>query len=520
MKQRAIDYIKNKTANTKPAEIRTKVRPEIDLAKLLRQKRVYIMAACGKAMATIAALFKEIGFHVRGSDGKCFPPMRDIVMSATDEYYDGYNVSHLKSDELVVVGNAISCDNVEFRAVQEMKIPHVSVSEVIGEIFIGSGDHRKSLVVAGTHGKTTTTGLLAHVFESAGKNPGYMIGGVIVNNGKSFSAGIKPDSTYPDFSDYFISEGDEYNSALFDRGPKFLHYKPYATIITSVEYDHADLYPDMDDYKMAFELLVQEVPDSGLVIIDGDTQGTEYLKQKTSAKLITYGFGVHNNVRAENTSINLEKDCQEFDLVVNGVKMGRLETSLFGKYNISNILAVCALALREGLEISDIKSAIKTFRGMKRRQEIVLHQNLLQKNLTVIDDYAHHPTAVTLTLAGIRERYPSRRIIALFEPHSSTSRGRLFEKPYVDAFSPYSDVVMFHIPPMAPSADPEQFVRGSVINQYFIDSGKVQNNVHIYEGQSIDILFQELKSIVRDNDVIVMMTSGSFDGLVDKLQTL
>jgi UDP-N-acetylmuramate: L-alanyl-gamma-D-glutamyl-meso-diaminopimelate ligase len=535
MRERAIQYIKNKTANTNPAEIRTKPRPKINIDEFLQKKQVYIMAACGKAMATVAALFKEIGFHVRGSDAKCFPPMRDVVMSATDEYYDGYDPNHLKQDEMVVVGNAITCDNIEFRAVQEKQIPHISVAEAISDVFIRD---RKSLVVAGTHGKTTTTGLLAHVFEHAGKNPGYMIGGVIINNNKSFSAGVKQGSTYPDLSDYFVIEGDEYNSALFDRGPKFLHYKPYATIITSVEYDHADLYPDMNDYETVFDLLIEEVPPNGLVIIDGDREGTKYLRDKlnkmrggnytpqtdsvenidSTPKLITYGLESENDVRAENLTVNHEKDVQEFDLIMFGKKIAHIETSLFGEYNISNILAVSALALNEGIEVAKLIEAVGTFRGMKRRQEMVWQGNWGNcQDIKIIDDYAHHPTAVTFTLAGIRERYPNRRIVAMFEMHSSTSCRQIFEKPYADAFSPYADVVMFQIPARPASKNPDEYVSGDRIKQHFIADGKKPENVFMFEGQPIDAMCEQFKSVVRSGDVVVVMSSGSFDGLVQKL---
>ncbi|MEI8061689.1 MAG: Mur ligase family protein [bacterium] len=510
MKNKAIEYIKNKTAQTAPSEIRTKPRPQVNTAEVLRNKKVYIMAACGKAMATMAALFKEIGFYVRGADSACFPPMRDIVMSSTDEYYDGYNLEHLKQDELVIVGNAITCDNIEFRAVQDQKIPHMSVSEALAEFFIKD---RKSLVVTGTHGKTTTTGLLAHVFEVAGKNPGYLIGGVISNNQKSFSAGmISPDPRH-EMSDYFITEGDEYNAALFDRGPKFLHYRPHAVIVTSVEYDHADLYLSMDDYRTAFQLMIEEVPQNGLVVLEGDKSSTEYLKQYSGAKVVTYGFGAHNNVRAENVKINLEKDCQEFDLVVSGRKILEIQTSLFGDYNISNILAVCAVALNEGVFPEKLAEGVKTFKGMKRRQELVYQKN----GVTVIDDYAHHPTAVALTLKGIKQRYPNRRIIALFEPYSSTSRSHLFEKPYADAFSALADISMFHIPALT-TENPTNFVNGRSINQHFLDNGKKQDEVYIYEGQPIETLYEQFKKIIRKGDVVVVMASYKFGNIVEKIQ--
>ncbi len=510
MREKAKKYISEKTAHTDPAEIRIKPRPKVDVPQVLRNKKVYIMAACGKAMATVSALFKEIGFHVRGTDSMCFPPMRDVVMSATDEYYDGYNVDHLKDDELVIVGNAIGHDNIEFRAIQDRKIPHMSVAEALGEFFIKD---RKSLVVAGTHGKTTTTGLLAYVFETANRKPGYMIGGVINNNGKSFSAGMISQHAHHEMSEYFISEGDEYNSALFDRGPKFLHYRPHAVIITSVEYDHADLYLTMEDYKTAFELLVEEVPKDGVVVLQGDTGSTEFLQQHSSAKVITYGFGEKNTVRAENIKINLEKDCQEFDLVVAGEKIMKMETSLFGEYNILNILSVCAVSLNEGIPPAKLFEAVKTFKGMKRRQELVFQEN----EVTVIDDYAHHPTAVTLTLSGIKQRYPNRRIVALFEPRSATSRSHLFEKPYADAFSEFADTVMFHIPAMT-SENPANFINGKAINQHFLNNGKKQDQVYIYEGQPIEVLYEQFKKVVKRGDVVIIMASHDFGNIVEKIQ--
>lgn len=510
MKEKALNYVKTKTANTNPAEIRTKPRPKINISEVLNKKKVYVMAACGKAMATICALFKEIGFKVRGSDAVCFPPMREIVLASTDEYNDGFNPEHLRDDELVIVGNAISCGNVEFEEVQKRQIPHMSVAEALAEFFIKD---RKSLVVAGTHGKTTTTGLLAHVFDTAGKNPGYMIGGVINNNEKSFSAGMYSKDPRHEMSEYFITEGDEYNSALFDRGPKFLHYKPHAVIITSVEYDHADLYLTMDDYKKVFELLVEEVPKNGLVVIDGDTESTEYLKQYSSGKLLTYGFKEKNDVRALNLKINHEKDCQELDLVVSGHKIVHMETSMFGEYNISNILGVCAVALHEGIGPEKLAEGVKTFKGMKRRQELV-YKN---EDVIVIDDYAHHPTAVTLTLTGIKERYPNRRIVACFEPNSATSRSHLFEKPYADAFSKLADTTMFSVLPIA-KEDPSKFINGKNVNQYFLDNGKLQDQIYIFEGQPIEVFYEQFKKVVKKGDVVVIMSSHNFGGLVEKIQ--
>lgn len=510
MKEKAQNYISTKTANTSPAEIRTKSRPKIDYSKVLSDKKIYVMAACGKAMATICALFKEIGFKVRGTDGACFPPMREIVLSSVDEYNDGYNIDHLKNDELVIVGNAINCSNIEFLEVQKRQIPHISVSEALANFFIKD---RKSLVVAGTHGKTTTTGLLAHVFETAGRNPGYMIGGVINNNGKSFSAGmISPDPRH-EMSEYFIIEGDEYNSALFDRGPKFLHYKPHAAIITSVEYDHADLYLTMDDYRIAFQLLVEEVPKEGVVVLDGDKESTEYLKQYATAKVVTYGFQEKNNVRALNLKINYEKDCQEFDLIIDGQKIIHIETSMFGEYNISNILGVCAVALNEGISPEKLAEGVRTFKGMKRRQELVYKND----DVVVIDDFAHHPTAVTLTLKGIRERYPNRRIVAMFEPRSATSRSHLFEKPYSDAFSALADIVFFHIPKLT-TENPAEFINGQNIKKYLLDNGKKENQVYIYEGETIDVVYDQFKKIVQKGDIVVIMSLFEFGYLVEKIQ--
>lgn len=510
MREKAEEYIKTKTANTSPSEIRTRSRPKINISEILNNRKVYVMAACGKAMATICALFKEIGFKVRGTDGTCFSPMREIVLASTDEYNDGYTIEHLKDDELVIVGNAIACENIEFQEVQKRQIPHMSVSEALSEFFIKD---RKSLVVAGTHGKTTTTGLLAHVFDVAGKNPGYMIGGVINNNEKSFSAGMYSKDPRHEMSEYFITEGDEYNSSLFDRGPKFLHYKPHTAIITSVEYDHADLYLTMDDYKMVFQLLAEEIPKNGLLVIDGDKESTEYLKQFAIAKIVTYGLKENNNVRAENLKINCEKDCQEFDLIVEGKKIIRMETSLFGEYNISNTLAVCAVALNEGISPEKLAEGVKTFKGMKRRQELVYKND----DVIVIDDYAHHPTAVSLTLKGIHERYPNRRIVACFEPMSATSRSHLFEKPYADAFSPLADTVMFRVPALT-SENPANFISGKAINQRFLDNGKRQDQVYIFEGQPIEVFYEQFKRIVKKGDVIVIMASFNFGGLVDKIK--
>ncbi len=496
MKKEAIEYYKKKAEQFSDKEDRLRQRAAVDLVTVQKNKRVYLIAACGKAMASLGGLFKDIGFEVRGADSMCYPPMRDVILDVTTQYFDGFNEKNISEKDLVVVGNAVGSANVEAKYVREKDFPYISVAEAL-QLFFLKG--RKSIVVAGTHGKTTTTGMMAHVLDSAGKDPGYLVGGVISSTGKSYAAGAAD-------SEFFVVEGDEYDTAYFDKAPKNIHYLPYIAVVTSVEFDHADIYKDMDDYKKAFEFFVKEIPKEGHLFLCGDRPETDYLASFAESSVYTYGLSEKNILHAKN--IVTDEKGQTFDVVFKEENIGRLTVPLWGEYNLQNTLSVIGMSLMAGLSFEQIKTGVATFSGMKRRQEVIWEKG----NITLIDDFAHHPTAVDVTLRGIRERYGNdRRIVALFEPRSTTSRKKMFEADYGHAFST-ADKVVLCIPALRPQDNPNDFIDTNnvcaLINSHNTESICVS---------SVEDVVKEVSKNIKPGDVIVFMSNGDFGGIGSKL---
>ncbi|MFA5933663.1 MAG: Mur ligase family protein [Candidatus Paceibacterota bacterium] len=492
MKEKAREYYNEKMKSMKDAELRFFDRPEIDFSQV---SNVHLTGVCGTAMGSLAGLFREAGYEVSGSDKGCYPPMSDFIKESGIQFQEGFDPSHIEGKDLVIIANMFDAHNIEAKYARENSFPQLSMTEAIRNFFIKDCC---SLVVAGTHGKTTTTGLLAHVFTSAGFDPGFLIGGVMVNSGKSFHVGN---------GDYFIIEGDEYDTAYFDKSPKFLHYVPQAAIITSVEFDHADIYHDFTDYKKAFEFLAEEIPADGLLLLCGDNYAQNFAEY-TEAPVLFYGLDEGNDVTARDVSV--QEDGQHFTLVIKGEEVANdLVIPLFGKYNLQNTLAVCALAITEGISIELLREGLKTFLGMKRRQEIIHDGKAI-----IIDDFAHHPTAVRETLSGIRERFPKRRIVAVFEPRSVTSRKKIFESDYGTSFLS-ADCVFLSMPALKEVDNPDDFVDTKKIVDTIVSQGKIASS----DLSAIEVL-PKLASFIQEGDVVVIMSNGSFDGIHLKLATL
>lgn len=471
---------------------------------------------CGKATSSLAGLFAEEGYEVSGSDIGCYPPASDLIDKLNIKFYEGFSKEHVKDKDLTIVANMFGPDNEEGAYVRENHLPQLSMSEAIAEFFIKD---KTSIVICGTHGKTTTTGLCAHVFLSAGLNPGFLVGGVAVptSNGiqeTSFSAGVK------DVSKHFIIEGDEYDTAYFDKSPKFLHYKPKVAVVTSLEFDHADIYYDFEEYKKSFIFLAEEmtsVKNGGVFVLNGDSQEVRELSKHTEASVLYYGFDTNSDVTAKD--IVVDDKGQSFTLVYKGNELGRLSIRLFGKYNLANTLAVIAIALNQNLSFEQIRDGLATFNGMKRRQEIVATVN----GITIIDDFAHHPTAVRETLAGIREHFPSNRIFAIFEPRSNTSRKKMFEHEYAHAFVS-ADGLVLSMPELRHNDTPSDFIDGNVVVEESIKNCK---NVATNMAKNKDFYavcvkngheaIEKIAAIANPGDVLVIMSNGSFDGIHQKL---
>jgi len=445
-------------------------------------------------MAALAGLLKGAGHRVSGSDANIYPPMSTLLENAGIPVLPGYRKENITADiDLVIVGNAVSKTNEEVQAVLEAGLDYTSFPEAISRFFL---DGRKSLVVTGTHGKTTTTSLLSWVLQASGRKPGFMVGGWLKN--------FDSNHQVPE-GDYFVTEGDEYDSAFFDKGPKFLHYRPTASILTGIEFDHADIFDDLDQIKDAFRKYVRLIRPEGVILVKHADANIQDVLGEAVCKVETYGFldgadWLIGNYRFEAGYVYFSLSCQ-------GEKKADFQLAMIGRHNVENAAAVAALCLRLGLTVDEINSAFKTFQGIKRRQEVVGVKN----GITVLDDFAHHPTAIRLTLEAVKEAYPGQRLWAVFEPRSATSRRKVFEQDFPDSFLAADRVIIAGL--FAPEKiseeerlDPERVVaclREKGRSAYFIPE---VDDIVTFMGQNAE-----------SGDVVLVMSSGGFGGIHQKI---
>lgn len=466
----------------------------------MQKKHFHLIGVCGTAMGSLAGMLKAQGHRVTGSDKAFYPPMDGELKRLGIETFDGFDASHLEpAPDIVVVGNSTSRGNVEIEYALNKKLRCVSMSEVIREFFI-RGKH--SVVVAGTHGKTTTTSLMSWVLKVGGADPSFLIGGVAENFGSSFSVTN---------SNHFVIEGDEYDTAYFDKGPKFLHYLPETVILNNVEYDHADIYPDLEAVKKSFRLLLNIIPSNGRLIAGWDSPVVRELIQQPVAPQGVWcqveSFGVEQDV-AKWTARNIEflPEGTRFTVYCEGKEYAVFNTPLAGMYNVRNCLAVIAAANSIGIEKPAIAEALVTFKSVKRRMQICAEVN----GITIIDDFAHHPTAIRETLLAAKQKYPGRRIVAVFEPRSWTTRKKVFQKDYPKSFEPADYVIM------APLF--ESFRLGD--DQLSVD--EVIYDVRAQGKQAFSIegaeaIIEHLTEQLKSGDVVVIMSNGGFGGIHKKL---
>src|SRR6266496_1099856 len=373
-------------------------------------KHIHLIGICGTAMASLAGMLAERGFHVTGSDAAAYPPMSDFLHSLGIPVAQPFAIENLNPlPDLVVIGNAISRGNVELEHVLDQRIPFCSLPQLLHDEFLKG---KEVLVVAGTHGKTTTTSMLSWIFEIAGAQPSFLIGGIAENFGRSFQLGS---------GKYFIIEGDEYDTAFFDKGPKFLHYFPDAVILTSVEFDHADIYKDLEAVETAFKRLANLVPRRGRIIAFDTGDSIEQCISRALCPVERYGTGGGSNWRI--ADLKLKPDQTTWSVIRNDQKFADLAFALAGEYNVWNASAAAAIAAHYGISADVIAAALSSFKSVKRRLEAKAEVN----GITIIDDFAHHPTAIAGTLRALRARYPSRRLWAILEPRSNTLRRNVFQ---------------------------------------------------------------------------------------------
>jgi UDP-N-acetylmuramate: L-alanyl-gamma-D-glutamyl-meso-diaminopimelate ligase len=459
----------------------------------------HLIGICGTAMASLAGMLEAHGHRVTGSDENVYPPMSTMLESLGIQIMRGYHAAHLRpAPDRVVVGNAIPRGNPEVEDTLERRLVYRSLPDVLKEEFIRG---RRSLVIAGTHGKTTTTSLAAWMIDQAGLNPSFLVGGVVQNFGVSFRVTD---------SDYFIIEGDEYDTAYFDKGPKFMHYLPEIAVVNNIEFDHADIYKDLDAVKLAFRRLMNLAPGNGKLIVGWDSQPVRDLVESFGAKLFTQleTFGTCDDAKWQARDINFSENLTRFSVYRDGARWAELSTPLIGEFNVRNCLAAMVAADAWGIEPPTIVDALGSFKSVRRRCEVRGEVN----GITVIDDFAHHPTAVRETLAALRVKYKDRRLIAVFEPRSRTSSHSTFQQSYIDAFAPADYVIVSRVYDTQRAAE-----MGGVldIEKLIEDIAAQKKPAHAIT--DVDEIIASLKSELRSGDVVAIMSNGGFGGIHEKL---
>ena len=461
-------------------------------------KRVYLIGIGGTAMASLAGMLQQRGYEVGGSDEHVYPPMSTYLEGLGIPVLEGYTSEHLQTfrPDLVVIGNVAAKTNVEAAATLELDLPYTSMPEAIYELFI-KGKH--SIVITGTHGKTTTTSLMAWLLESGGRDPSMVVGGIPLNFNHNFKLG----------SGDFVIEGDEYNTSFFDKGPKFLHYGANTLLVNNIEFDHADIYDNLEAIVDAFRKGVQQVAPGDVIVANGDDENVRRLRSDARGRWLTFGWDRKHDSFA--TDPEFAPDSTSFTAWWEGKEWYRFRTTMSGRHNVLNALADAVIAHQRGLSAEEIQQGLQSFQGIKRRMEV----RGVQRDVTVIDDFAHHPTAIATTLNGARRRYPGQRIWALFEPRSISSGRKEFEQGYKEAFHEADRVIIGPI-----------FHKDRYASRYGLD--KMMSIPSIVERlnsdgirtEQIDDFDKIAEAIAREaqpHDVVVVMSSGAFGGVHEKI---
>jgi UDP-N-acetylmuramate: L-alanyl-gamma-D-glutamyl-meso-diaminopimelate ligase len=468
---------------------------------MAENKHIHLIGICGTAMASLAGMLKQKGFQVTGSDAAAYPPMSDFLNDLGIPVAQPFHVKNLEPrPDLVVIGNAISRGNVELEYVLDQRTPFCSLPQLLHDEFLKG---KEVLVVAGTHGKTTTTSMLAWIFHSAGLEPSFLIGGIAENFGSSFRLGT---------GKYFILEGDEYDTAFFDKGPKFLHYFPDAIILTSVEFDHADIYKDLDAVETAFRRLVNLIPRRGRIIaFDGvagehtDSPSLERCLAKAFCPVERYGAGAAANWKV--TNLRLDPGRTAWNVEHNGERWAEFEFALAGEYNVWNATAAAAMASSCGIPTDKIAAALKSFKSVKRRLEVKAQVH----GITVIDDFAHHPTAIAGTLKALRARYPGSRLWAILEPRSNTLRRRVLQSDLAHSLAQADQIVVANV--FRSEAVPEN----ERLELPALASEIQQNGRPARLLADADAIVQTIAPELRSGDVVAILSNGGFGGIYEKL---
>ena len=454
-------------------------------------KHLYFMGICGTAMASVAAAFRDAGFRVTGSDSQVYDPMKSFLASRGIQILNGYRAENLPADvDYFIIGNAQSRGNPEVEAVLDRKLRYLSLPELLKEFFLWG---RHNYVVSGTHGKTTTSSLLAWLFEHGGLNPNFVIGGLPAN----FGQGARLNG-----SDHVVLEGDEYDTAFFDKRSKFVHYLPEVAIVNNIEFDHADIYDDVDQVKLAFSRMIRLVPHNGLLLVNGDDPNClEVLTTDAHCPVKRVGFGIDCDLHIE--EVEYRGDGCAFT-----IEGERYDILMNGEFNVRNgAMAVCA-ARQAGISPGVIREGILGFKGVKRRQEV---RGVTGRGITVVDDFAHHPTAIREALTGLRRRFNGSRLWAVFEPRSNTTRRKVFQHELPEALAQADAICVSAI------AHPEKFPPSERLDTERVMSDLRTRGKPAFYEPNADAIVERLGTEARDGDVVIVFSNGGFENIHEKL---
>ena len=452
-------------------------------------RHIHFLGICGTAMGSVAAALRDRGFIVTGSDENVYPPMSTFLAEKGVKIREGFHPENIPADaELIVIGNAMKRGNPEVEAVLNRKLYYLSLPETMKQFFLRG---RHNLVVTGTHGKTTTTSLLAWILDCGGMEPGYMIGGLPKN--------LEQGCCLRD-SKYFVIEGDEYDTAFFDKRSKFVHYLPELVIVNNIEFDHADIFNNIDEIKLSFRRLLNIVPTNGMVLLNGDDPNCVDVGKTCPAPIVEVGFSP--NAAHHIRNVHYEAKGSMFTMFDTEFSM-----QLAGEYNVRNAAMAISAAHFYGVPLPMIRKALASFEGVRRRQEVRGEA----RGITVIDDFGHHPTAIRQALSGLRHQYPGRRIWAVFEPRSNTTRRAVFQNQLPEAFELADGVILAKVARLDQIPENERLHPEKVVED-IRSAGKPA----FYE-PTVDDIIKKLKSLAKERDIIVIFSNGGFDNIHTRL---
>ncbi|MGH9458035.1 MAG: UDP-N-acetylmuramate:L-alanyl-gamma-D-glutamyl-meso-diaminopimelate ligase [Thermoanaerobaculia bacterium] len=462
-------------------------------------RRIYLIGICGTAMASLAGMLKARDYEIAGSDEHVYPPMSTYLQQNGIPVLEGYTKQHLETfrPDLVVVGNVAARTNPEVVAMLEMDLPYTSMPEAIYGLFLR---RKHAVVITGTHGKTTTTSLMAWLLEAAGRDPSFVVGGIPVNFQHNFKLGEGRE---------FVIEGDEYNTAFFDRGPKFLHYHANSFVVNNIEFDHADIFEDLPAIVRAFRTGIEQVAPDDVIVANEDDPEVASLRSAARSRWISYGLDPARDFSARDVAFIPEGT--DFTVLREGREWGRFRSTLSGPHNVLNALADIAVAADLGVGPEELRKGLESFRGIRRRMEV----RGIEREVTVIDDFAHHPTAIATTLRGARGRWPGHRVWAVFEPKSISSSRKEFEEGYKRAFREADRVVI------GPVYYKERYETRYGLDKMMSIPAIVDDlrraGVAADHIESFDEIAATVAAEAAPGDVVLVMSSGAFGGVHDKI---